>query len=500
MRAPLVSIPILLLLGSITLGPVDVASGQPWDGPVFDTGRVEPLPSVDSPFQVSGSDLASPGPAGHPSEPRYDVAMAPHAGTSVSAASYEENGVESSDSTGPHGWTFGYDGGFLIASPSGLKPDTDGSDFLMRIGSWGQLRHAASAFHGPNPDQNQFEFERLRLSFKGHVFSPDFQYFFQFDSDSDEAEDSGILDYYVTYDVGHHVWGCPQHRLAIRMGKWKVPFTRFREPAPTHLQFTDFAMAGMPFDLNRGLGVGLLGEFDLCARPFTWEVALANGLNVSGLSTNRSGQLDANLAFSGRITWTLAGDYGKDGEPDLEFRRRPMWRVGAAIAYSQADRVGLLEFSRMRVVDSGQTITAVLPGTVTDYDIFMFTVDSHLKYRGLSFITDYYFRSLSEFAGAAVPDLYDHGFLLQLGYFVVPARFELLARWSRVVGDSGTLGLLRQSADEVAGGAVWYIRGHNLRLTFDVTHVNGAPINSSTLNMLPGDDGWLFRTQFQWRF
>jgi hypothetical protein len=37
-------------------------------------------------------------------------------------------------------------------------------------------------------------------------------------------------------------------------------------------------------------------------------------------------------------------------------------------------------------------------------------------------------------------------------------------------------------------------------MTFDVTHVNGAPISSSTLNMLPGDDGWLFRTQFQWRF
>ena len=500
MRALSPHIPTLLLLCALTFGLVDAALGQPWGSPVFDPGRVEPLPSVEFSFQSNRPDGTTPGPAGYYSEPRYDLAMGAGAGTSVSAAWYEEDPIESSGSPGSGGWTFGYDGGFLIASPSGLKPDTDDSDFLMRISNWGQLRHAASDFHGPNPDQNQFEFERLRLVFKGHFFSPDFQYYFQFDSDSDQGEESGILDYYVTYDVGRHLWGCPRKRLAIRMGKWKVPFIRFRVPSPSALEFTDFPMAGMLFDLSRGFGVGLLGERDLCARPFTWEVALANGLNVGGFRTDRSGQLDNNLAFSGRVTWLLAGDDGKDGEPDLDFRLRPAWRVGAAFACSHVDRDGLREFSRMRVVDSGLSIDDVLPAAVTDYDIFLFTVDSHLKYRGFSFIADYYFRSMSRFIGAAVPDVCDHGFLLQMGYFLVPTRFELITRWSRVVGDSGTLGLLRQSADEVAGGAVWYIRGHNLRMTFDVTHLNGAPISSSTLNILPGDDGWLFRTQFQWRF
>jgi hypothetical protein len=227
---------------------------------------------------------------------------------------------------------------------------------------------------------------------------------------------------------------------------------------------------------------------------------LANGLNVGGFRTNRSGELDRNFAFSGRLTWLLAGDYGKDGESDLEFRHHPAWRVGAAVACSRVDRDGLREFSRMRVVDSGQTISAVLPAGVTAYDIYMFTVDSHVKYHGVSVITDYYFRCLSRFSGAPVQELVDHGFLLQLGYFVVPTRVELLARWSRLVGDSGTLGALRQSADEVAGGVAWFIRGNNLKMTFDATHVNGVPISSSTLNMLPGDNGWLFRTQFQFRF
>lgn len=56
------------------------------------------------------------------------------------------------------------------------------------------------------------------------------------------------------------------------------------------------------------------------------------------------------------------------------------------------------------------------------------------------------------------------------------------------------------TADEVAAGLSWYIRGHNLKLVSDVTHLNGAPINSTATNIRPSDDGWLFRTQFQFMF
>jgi len=53
------------------------------------------------------------------------------------------------------------------------------------------------------------------------------------------------------------------------------------------------------------------------------------------------------------------------------------------------------------------------------------------------------------------------------------------------------------SADEVAAGMSWYIRGHNLKLTFDVTKLNGAPPRDPALNIRPGDDGLLFRSQSQ---
>jgi len=83
---------------------------------------------------------------------------------------------------------------------------------------------------------------------------------------------------------------------------------------------------------------------------------------------------------------------------------------------------------------------------------------------------------------------------------VVPQKLELLSRWSRVVGTSGTLGNENQSVDEIAGGVVWYAKGQNAKLTVDATWLNGAPINSSLLDIAPGDIGWLVRTQIQFAF
>jgi len=98
------------------------------------------------------------------------------------------------------------------------------------------------------------------------------------------------------------------------------------------------------------------------------------------------------------------------------------------------------------------------------------------------------------------PRSFDHGFWLQAGYFLVPHKLELTGRWSRVVGNSGTLGAARQSADELAGGLAWYINRQHVKLTADLTHLDGAPINSAALDITPGDIGWLFRTQIQFSF
>ena len=95
--------------------------------------------------------------------------------------------------------------------------------------------------------------------------------------------------------------------------------------------------------------------------------------------------------------------------------------------------------------------------------------------------------------------LFDHGYWLQLSKFVTP-KVQLISRWSRVVGNSGELAAAYQSSDEVAAGMNWYFRGQHAKFTFDLTHLNGAPIESSALGIDPGDRGWLFRSQVQFAF
>ncbi len=244
----------------------------------------------------------------------------------------------------------------------------------------------------------------------------------------------------------------------------------------------------------------LFGRINRLRVPVNWSAAIFNGLVTGGAETGSSGNLDNNFAYSARAFWYPIGDWGTGQLADFDYHRCVATRLGAGWANSTINRDGSTEFNALTVVESGVTLSSILPPAVDQYTVNLYSVDASLKYRGWSFTSEYYFRLVNDFQGAAVPNLFDHGFWLQLGKFVVPQKFQLLARWSRVDGNSGTLGLSNQSTEEIASGFVWYARGEHAKLTFDTTYLSGAPINSSALNIVPGDVGWLFRTQIQFSF
>lgn len=388
-----------------------------------------------------------------------------------------------------------YDKGFV------LRPfDAEKTPFEMKINSWLQMRHSVFDSDGPTADQNDFEFERLRLLFSGHALSKDLKYFMQIDADDNQTQRLDMLDYYLSYDVGHDELDLGKGQLGIRAGRWKVPYNRSRHTPGLNLQFADRSVAGVFFDIDRSVGMSLYGK-TATDTPVNWEVALINGIRTNGLRPNRVGDIDRNLAVSTRVFSDVLGEWGSDFESDLAWHEELAARLGGGFAFSRMDIAdGPREAARQRVVDSGATLTSVLPAGATDYSLFMYAVSADFRVQGWSLSTEYYFRALTDISGTTVPDLFDHGFVLQSGYFVVPKKIEVFARWSRVVGDSGTLGVNDQSADEVAGGIAWFVKGRNLKLLFDVTRVNGTPINDSAVGFTPGDDGLLFRTQLQFLF
>lgn len=395
----------------------------------------------------------------------------------------------------------GYDKGFLLAADEAIGSRAADANFLMRINSWVQLRHTYFDSDGPNPDQNTFSFERLRLSFGGHVFSPDLQYYFQFDGNSDTQSQLTLLDYYATYDIGHNILCLHADELGIKFGKWKVPFSRSREETARKMQFGERSISNLFFDLDRAIGIGLYSVMEQFTVPMYLETAIFNGFNTGNVATNRTGGLDRNFGWSARVFSDVIGEFGDDGEPDLKWHDQPALRLGAGTAFTRFHRAGNdAEYSLPTVVDSGDPLARLLPADVTAYDMSMFTVDGHFKWCGLSVIAEYYWRYIARFSGAAVPGLFDRGFNLQTGYFIVPHKLEALARWSRIVGDSGMLGADDQSSDEFGCGWAWYWKGHNAKIINTANYLNGAPLTSNRLDTVAGDVGWLYRTQLQLAF
>jgi hypothetical protein len=229
-------------------------------------------------------------------------------------------------------------------------------------------------------------------------------------------------------------------------------------------------------------------------------MAIFNGFVTGGAETGSVGALDNNFAYSARVMAFPTGEWGAGTLADFDWHESLATRVGAGYAGTALDRNGPTEFNMIRVVDSGERLGNLLPASVDEYNVNTFCLDASCKYRGWSVTSEYYFRNISGFCGGELPGLFDHGFWLEVGKFVVPRKLELLSRWSRVVGTSGTLGLEDQSADEIAGGFAWYFRDQNAKLTVDATWLDGAPINSSALDIAPGAIGWLVRTQIQFAF
>ena len=388
----------------------------------------------------------------------------------------------------------GYDEGFIISGREIGHLNDEELPFRLKLNGWGHFRMTNFISDGPSRDFNQFQLKRARLVFSGHAFTPDFSYFIALDARSASNDNIRLLDYYLSYDMGHHDLGFQKRALIIKAGQYKIPFTLARFVSGQRFQFTDRSMASMFFDANRSLALGLYGERRPWGQLVTWETAIFNGLITGGAETGTAGQLDNNFAFSARLTAHPRGEWGADDLCDWDFHEQLATRVGTAFAASAINREGETEFGEIRVVDSGETLASILPATIDQYQVATYCVDWSAKYRGFSFTSEYYFRNINGFEGGSLPDLFDHGFWLQSGYFLIPRKLEALARWSRVVGKSGTLGAFEQSSDERAGGLVWYFRRHSAKLTFDGTYIDSAPINSFALDMTPGATGWLWRT------
>src|SRR5262249_24800691 len=149
-------------------------------------------------------------------------------------------------------------------------------------------------------------------------------------------------------------------------------------------------------------------------------------------------QLDNKLeTTSFMLQWLPStGEFGLYGTfGDYDWHEKLATRLGAHYTHSRVDKQSQpgtngIENSQIRLTDGSVTFTPDLfgPGiTVEQVTYDMVSVDGGVKYKGLSLEAEYYWRFLSDFAGAntgGIADIHDHGFQAQSSAMLSPKLLQ----------------------------------------------------------------------------
>jgi hypothetical protein len=406
----------------------------------------------------------------------------------------EENVVEvaapAPEPTPDRGFDFGYDKGFYIRGR-----DLSTVPFSLSINGRMQLRYTNfSRDHKTWTDnagvtrkidnRNDFEIERGRLEFTGTALYPELGYYINLDADTDDNHSVIFHDFWISYAF---------HRAFVLYGgKAFVPGSRDWLNGSTRTRFADRSLTTSFFRPDRTLGLWVIGE------PLDgvyYRTMLGNGFATTDLDP---GEIDDQFATATSLWWDVFDNYGK-GASDLEWHDRPGLQIGSSFTFAptndENDEENFLRLSDgTRIIDEG----ALAPDTTVDrFKVYLYSVDAAAKWHGFSLNGEYFFRWVHDIrATGPIPKrkMFDHGFFLEAGYFLIRNYLELNARTSQIFGDFG-------DSSEYAGGINWFINGtHGLKLAIDATKVNDSPISNSGPNYRAGDDGVMVRTQLQTAF
>ena len=388
-----------------------------------------------------------------------------------------------------------YDRGFVLRSFDQKK-----MPYELIIPGWIQFRHHGFArdvenwtdnagVTRPVRNRNAFDIERARIYFLGWVHDERLRFFFHLDGDSDGRHGVDFFDYWWSWDF--------TDRFRVQVGKRKVPASRQWLLGARRTRFVDRPMSTDFFRPDRTIGIYGIGK---TGDTGNYEVMVGNGYRTSNIPNS---QTDNKFTFAATQYFDPFGKYGSQLS-DYDYSCNPLMRFGHSFVYSPQsdDQLGapLDETDFMRLSDGtrlNQT-GALAPGvTVSDFDLYYYSVDLAMKYRGWSFNSEVYFQWLDELRGdGALPidSLYRNGYFVEGGRFLIPKKLDVNARYSEVQGEFG-------GASEIAAGINWYpLDSSKLKVSFDATRLDGSPLQNTATDILVGDDGMLFRTQIQAEF
>ena len=375
-----------------------------------------------------------------------------------------------------------------------LRPFDPVSDpFELTIRARMQFRYSAfQPDDAGTEDRSHFEVERGRLVFRGFMYDPALRFFINIDADTDDNHDMKFHDFWVNFKF--------HDAFDLHAGKGKVPGSYTWLELSTTFRFADRDVATTFFRADRTIGLWATGDLGP-ARAFHYYALVGNGLVSTDL---RAEDIDELFVYSLLTWWDVLGDIGR-GFSDLQWHDIPAVRIGQSFSFArQNEGTGgtVLPEARFVRLGNGTRLTdpgALAPGvTVNGFDYYLFSAFLVTKFRGWSANAEFYYRWINRFNTVGGPSPHDnleaHGFVFELGWMLVPKTFELIGRISGINTSFG-------DTWEYAAGANWFVNGtHSHKLTFDVSMLNDLPTSNSSPNFELGQEGLLYRVQYQVMF
>jgi hypothetical protein len=338
--------------------------------------------------------------------------------------------------------------------------------------------------HGVNL-RNDITVNRSMFILGGYIFDPRLRY------SSTVWTSAGSASIVVAGTIGWQF----NKALTITGGYTGVPGSRSLVNTFPFFQVDDRSMADNFF--RPGFTQGIWANGDLPG-DLHYLAFVGNGLNTLNISATK---IDENLMGAGSVWWEPLGDYSPPGKsrnmyddyyasPDLRVR------FGASFTAAREDRFSDLDQSSpentaMHNSDGVLTFStgAFAPGVTVDKATYrMLAIDWGLKRAGWSVNGQYYFRWVNDFkADGPIPikEMFDHGFELSAGTFILPKELMAYGRGSMVFGQ------FRDSWEAGVGVKWYFLPTERTWLAAELLRVDASPYGGTFTPYTAGLTAWV---------
>lgn len=334
-----------------------------------------------------------------------------------------------------------YDNGFFVRTEDG--------SFSLNVNGFLQARYT---YFNPEEGKSNHNFDvaLARLALSGSVFDPKVRYFFQFEGSTFGNNNRvTMLDWAMQYVFSPG--------LFIQAGRFISPYSRQYYIHPGTYLFPDLAEATFAFGLFRVIGVGVGGQLG----PLSYYSAVIN--SARALDAGGQQNLGKEIGAFGRLELDVLDSYGYREETSPKPVEKPQLSIGVAAAYNP--------------IDEASTFQNVMPGDRTTN----VTVDAGFRWQRFTLQAAGHYRR-NNLKAAGRPDSDDWGYYGQIGYYLVPERWELVARISGVNFGQPNNPTVLGDTTEYSAGLNYYLYGHHVKLQMDYSFLDRDPFRGPNRN------------------